>query len=250
MPTNVNQVVARALSAFGRVPDGTQNPGERTGRYGERYEFNLVPTKHMLSDEGGYFVTTNPTPGTTVAAAVQAAFSDTVAAFVIQNTDSLGGKRVYLDYIKLLPTVAPATSVSAQYALKLEPSSQRAPTAGQAQISPVNTNGDDGTKPVTLVQAFTGGAFLTVPASSAASRLVGRGCLRGSIPVVGDELCLQFGAVDPASGGAPPATASHQGSTTAPIIIAPGGSLTVHLWFPSNATTGLSAEYEIGHWER
>lgn len=243
-------VIAKLLSAIAKSPDGTRDPGQRNSAYGERHVLSVVPTKHLIAEEGSYFVTTNPTPGTTVAAAVQAAFSDTVAAFVIRNTDVSGGKSIFLDYIKLMVSVAPASAVSAQYAGKLEPSTPRAATAGNAAPVPQNANGGVATKAMAAIDAFTGAAFLTVPAASTNARLVSRGALRGVIPVVGDELVLGFGAVDPAGGAGGPSTGSRQGGNAAPVVIPPGGSYTLHVWFPSNATTGLSAEYEIGHWER
>ena len=35
----------------------------RGGRYGEQYVLPLIPTKHLLADEGTYFIATNVTPG-------------------------------------------------------------------------------------------------------------------------------------------------------------------------------------------
>jgi hypothetical protein len=75
----------------------------RGGRYGEQYVLPLISTKHLLADEGSYFIATNPTPGTALAYNVQAAFSDTVPLLYIQNNDSKANplaKRMYLDYIK------------------------------------------------------------------------------------------------------------------------------------------------------
>jgi len=45
-------------------------------------------TKHLLADEGSYFIATNPTPGTALAYNIQAAFSDTVPLFYVQNNGS------------------------------------------------------------------------------------------------------------------------------------------------------------------
>ena len=35
----------------------------RGGRYGEQYVLPLISTKHVLADEGSYFIATNVTPG-------------------------------------------------------------------------------------------------------------------------------------------------------------------------------------------
>lgn len=243
-------VIAKLLSSIAKSPDGTRDPGQRNGQYGERHVLNIVPTKHLLAEEGSYFVSTNPTIGTGVAAGIQTTFSDTLAAFVIRNTDVAGGKSIYLDYIKLLCTVAPASATSLQYAGKLEPATPRAATAAVATLTPVNVNGGVAVQPMARIDAFTGGAWETVPAASTSARIVSRGALRGVIAVIGDELILAFGSVDPAGGAGAPSSGSRQGGSAAPVVIPPGGSYTLHLWFPANAATGPSFEYEIGHYER
>src|SRR5438874_5122085 len=85
----------------------------RAGRYGEAYNLDVNPTsKHTISDEGSYFVLTNPTPGTAVASAVNASSDFTKSLFIFKNTAPVGGLRCYLDYLKILPTVAPASATS------------------------------------------------------------------------------------------------------------------------------------------
>lgn len=233
------------------LSDGTANPRPRATPYGEQYTQSLFSTKHGLAEEGSYFMSTNPTIGTTVAGAVSATFVDTVAAFVIQNTGAAGGVFVFPDFLRLRPTVAPASATNWLYALKLEPSSLRTPSGGNATITPVNTNGLSATSAVCRLQAFTGGAFLTVAAASSSARTIGNGVISGVIPVVNDELVISFGSMDPAASAAgPTATASRRSAAAAPIAIPPGGSLTIAMWGLSNAATGISAEYEFGHWER
>jgi len=119
----------------------------RGGRYGEQYVLPLIPTKHLLADEGSYFIATNPTPGTALAYNIQAAFSDTVPLFYVQNNDSKAnpfGKRLYLDYIKLICTTAPASSTGVRFALKTDPAirtiSTNNTTAGAAVEGPVRLN--------------------------------------------------------------------------------------------------------------
>ena len=96
----------------------------RGGRYGEQYMLSLIPTKHVLADEGSYFIATNPTPGTALAYNIQAAYSDTVPLLYIQNNDSKANpfaKRMYLDYIKLICSVVPASGTGARFAVKTDP---------------------------------------------------------------------------------------------------------------------------------
>jgi len=100
----------------------------RGGRYGEQYVLPLIPTKHLLADEGSTSSPTNPTPGTALAYNIQAAFSDTVPLFYVQNNDSKAnpfGKRLYLDYIKLICTTAPASGTGARFAIKNRPGDPR-----------------------------------------------------------------------------------------------------------------------------
>lgn len=232
------------------IPDGsTPQTGARGGRYGEQVVQNIIPGKQALSDEGSYFVATNATVGTGVAYAIQAAFSDTVAAFVLQNNDSpsnTNAKRVYLDYVRLITTVVPASTTIARYAIKLD-NINRAPTAGSALLTSANANADDGTNSIAKVWGFSAAA-LTVPASSSSARTVANGAI-GGLPIVGDELVIQAGGVDMAAYGSS-ATASRKLGVCPPVIVGPQQYAVVYLWFVSNATTALSAEYEIAWWER
>lgn len=250
MANQTDDLATRAKPAPAKA-DGAYNANRRTTPYGEQYTALLFSTKHGLAEEGSYFMSTNPTIGTAVAGAVSATFVDTVAFFVIQNTGAAGGPFVFPDFLRLRPTVAPASATNWLYALKLEPSSLRTPSAGNATITPVNTNGLSTLAPVARLQAFTGGANLTVAAATSSARTIANGVISGVIPVINDELVISFGSTDPGSTMAgPTATASRRAAAAAPVAIPPGGSLTIAMWGLSNAATGISAEYEMGHWER
>ncbi len=76
----------------------------------------------------------------------------------------------------------------------------------------------------------------------------------GGLPIVGDEFVLVCGPADP---GAYPGLTAAQAvcpgrkvSCLPPVILGPNSALTVYAWFPGNAATGLSYEFEIGWWER
>lgn len=241
-------IVSRAL------PAGVSEQSEasaRLGRYGEVAVLPIVRTKHPLADEGSFFTTQNPTLGTALAAAVQATFSDTVAAFVFQNTadpsmsSSVG---LCLDFVKLSFTVAPASATGMRYAVKLDNGS-RAPSAGSTQLT--GSGGSPGASAVgpivrssvAKIWGFTGGAFMTVPASVNA-RVVASGGI-GALPVVGSEFMIRFGDNGPNSGAAGAGT-----SHAAPVIVPPGWFAVLHLWFPGNAATGASIEPDIGWFER
>src|SRR5438876_7865380 len=113
------------------TPD-TQDVDGRFGRYGDQYTIGLIPNYYALADEGSYFVATNPTIGTgitfSVNTATTAALADTLPGLVIQNSDatpsSTIGKRICLDYIKLICTatlVGASASPFYQMYAKIDP---------------------------------------------------------------------------------------------------------------------------------
>src|SRR5437879_4917507 len=78
---------------------------------------------YLLADQdsgGGYFVATNPTPATAIAFAVNASFDVTKNLFVFKNPNPAGGLRMYLDYIKLICTVAPASATQMAVAMFID----------------------------------------------------------------------------------------------------------------------------------
>lgn len=233
--------VRRAKPAL--LLDGAESP-VRLGRYGETISSSLFPGKQALADEGSCFVATNPTPGTALAFAVNATYDATKSLIAIRNLDSVGSRRVYLDYIKLIPTVAPASATSAHFALWLDSGNKY--TSGGTAITPVNVNADDTAQSVSSVILASGGATLV---TTAAARLVARGVLRSVIPAVHDELVIAAGA--DAGAATSSATAAGRNVSVVPsVVIPPQGCLLVNVWFPSNAVTGLSYEAEVSLFER
>jgi hypothetical protein len=250
--TDVNPTgrVSRVLPQVNQDLSLVQN--QRLSRYGEPYVQSLVPTKHILADEGQYFVVTNPTIGTGVAQALLTSFTNTSALFVIKNNDAPGGKRIYFDYMRLLLTAAPAAGVSLEFALQLD-SASRAPTAGNVAVTPVNVNSDSTAASVANVQAFNAAA-LTVPAPGSTARTVGRCRIPTGINVVGDEYVLQCGVDCPGSSSPLTAIRATQPARliagSAPIVIGPQQSLVIYRWALTETTTAPSYEYELGYWER
>jgi hypothetical protein len=217
----------------------------RLSRYGGPLAENVIIGKQALADEGSYFVAVdNGTIGTGLAYAIQASFSDTVAAFVWFNNDqSLSGvsKTIYLDYIKLVTTVAPASGAAFRYAIKLD-NANRIPTAGQVLLTP-STIGPTAGSSISKFWGFTAAA-LTVPASSGNAKTVAKGGI-GANPTLNGEYLIRFGANDSTTGLAIGGT-----SQAGPIGIPAGWYAVVYIWFPSNATTAGTFEYDCGWWER
>jgi len=232
--------------------DGTgQTP--RGGRYGELYVDGIVPTKHLLADEGIYF-TASMTPGqTALAYGLRASFLDTAAFIAIGNNYSAGTTRLYLDYMKMSFSVAPASATAAWLAAKID-NINRAPTANSALQSPANCNMDVAVSSQASIYFPTGGT-LTVPASSGAARTIfGNLALRNVLPTIGDEYTIQCGGVDRGEtefSAVATATIIKRTMMAPPMVIGGGQFILFYLWFPGNATTPASFNnLELGWWER
>lgn len=200
-------------------------------------------TAAASSASGTYFTATNPTPGTGIAFAVTTGYSATAGAFMCfkNNSTAAQNKIVVLDYIKLITTVVPASANSASFAFVLDTPSSNRWTSGGTAITPVNPNGNDSS--ASLVQLYAGA--LTTAAAGLSARIVARGNLRGVIPTVYDEYVIDFGG----SMGGSVASAAASGRIVVnapPIVISPQSFGLLHLWFPSNATTPGTFEFETG----
>lgn len=241
--------VARAIDAAVKQADGMNTDGGvRLNRYGEQVTAPVFTTKHSLAEEGEYFVVTNPTPGTAVADAVNASSDFTKSAFVFYNTDVTGGKRCFLDYVKILPTVAPASATSLQLAIQID-NGNRYTSGGTGPTSGVNVNGDSGLASVGKLYYCSGGAVITTASATSAVRLVHRSTPRSVIPAVLEEIVISFGN-DATVGSSSGTTAGRSGVNGAPLIVGPGQSAVFNVWFPSNAITGISFEFEFAWFER
>lgn len=255
--TPVSEILTVQRSIVGQQysVDGAEIENARGGRYGEKYVLSPMPYKHLLSDEGSYFVATNPTIGTGVAYALQTSFSATAGFFAIQNTEKAGGKRLYLDMLKLYLTAAPTATVSMEFAFVLD-TRDRAPTAGNVQVVPNCTNGDiPSAASIANLQAYSA-ATLTLPAAAGGTnKTVGRVRIPTSLGIIGDEYILQFGPTD-IPGFVPGLTATRAtavarlGAGAPPIIVAPQQWLLIYMWWLTAATTAPSFEYELGWFER
>src|SRR5947209_3844525 len=99
----------------------------------------LTPEKMLLGDKGAYFVATNPTPGTPIAFAINTGVSETPGYFLsIQNSQQANGKRIYLDYLRLICGAAPASATSGEMFVKIDTTGF---TSGGTPITPVNPKG-------------------------------------------------------------------------------------------------------------
>lgn len=252
-------VLVLTCSAFGAsttgrasraVPQATPDTNEisvRTSRYGDLYSIPLHGKKHSLADEGSYYVVTS-VAGTPVAMSASiTSFAETAGAVgvtvLIKNTEAKGGKRVFLDYIKLLTSVVPTGATSWQYALVTDDNPVRYTSGGTAFV-PVSPNADHNVPSIT--QVYFGALTTAVPTNR---RTVGRGTLRGVVPTVFDVLTILSGGAEGGGSMASAAASGRQVDVTAPIIIGPQQNLCLTMWGASYSTAA-QWEFEIGIWER
>jgi len=231
------------------TPEGLQGAvATRRTAYGDAYQVPAQTPRHQIADEGSYYTVVNPTPDTAVACGIIAAYVVTTPLFHIANIAPQGGRTIFLDTLKLRVTTAPVSSINAIYTIDVDGSTRltTAPTGG-ANRTINNVNPLRGNDAEAVVYAFTGGTVLTVMAAQAA-RTIAHGAIAHSIPIAHDELCLAFG--QDVVGSSPATAVTRRTASPPPVIIPPGCSASIHIYFVSNATTGLSAEYELGFWQR
>jgi hypothetical protein len=229
------------------VPDTNPAP-YRAGRYGELMVVPMHSSKFALSDEGSYFLATNATPGTPIAATTNIqAYADTAGYvgnyFYFRNTDLAGGKRMYLDYIKLMVVAVPLSATSWQWGLVTDYGTARL-TTGATAITPVSPNGDSGTP--SIIQMYAGANSTAVGISK---RIVGRGTFRGVVPTTFDEYIIVCGSHEGGAGFVSAAASGRVVDIAPPIILGPGQNLTLLMWGAANAAAP-TFEFEVGWWER
>lgn len=250
-----NQTIGGLTSEVTPRPATSYVTDERFTRLNERGNFDYAPRdKALMAMAGDYFVATNPTAGTAIAAAVLTALDDTKAHFCWTHKDGPGAEpkvQIVPDYLRLIPTVAPASATQMFYTLVIEPGSAAAPSAGNNNQTPVNANSGESRSSKCRFDHFTGGAAMTMVARTAQARtLVTRGLLRRSVPVVNDEIILDFANLNIVGSLQEIATISKAMTGTPPISIGPGGQLRLYLWWPGNSITGMSLEFDTGWAER
>jgi hypothetical protein len=235
-------IVARALAAVGFQGDAQQSgaAGLRFGRYGESYALSLVPSKHLLADEGSYFTVNNGQAGIATAAA-PTAFSATNPFLLIYNRDTApNGRRIYLDFALLLATAAGTAGTSVQCAVTSDAGNRF--VSGGSALTPAIVNGNQDAGATSVAQIFAGNI------TAAARTISGNRLLKGAIPVAGDQYVLNFGGVD-APHFLASATVTFSVNNLVPLIIGPNQSALIHLWLPAQ-TAAASFAPELGWWER
>lgn len=197
-----------------------------------------------LGDDGCYFKAVNPTPGTGIAQAVTAGFSATAGLLCIGNPAN--SKKIYYpDYLRLIPTVVPASATRSEMLLALDQILRY--SSGGSTLTAVNSR--SGADEACAADLKFGALVLAAEGGNV--RRISRGQIRAAIPVAFEEFVIRFGSSgDHTEGTLGGATAVARFINVGPAVIEPGHSLSLHMWHPSNAVTGASWEVELGMFQR
>lgn len=227
----------------------TNQVQQRVTGYGDVITTQLGDNHSALADEGSYFKACS-VPGTAVGGQAFGAgsqtFDTTKPILTITNGGTAGGKRIFIDYIRLVINVAGGSTTSAQCAAYIEPNARV--VSGGTNFTPVNVNSDSTTASICGSTGFRFGAITA--AAAVAQRLIVRHNFKWQIPVVGDMFSMDFG--EHMSGAAPLTGASAQvyPASVGPVAIGGGHSFLFYIWYPSNLTPAYSYDFEVAWWER
>jgi len=223
----------------------------RCDSYGNLLTEPLTPFQQAC-DEGTYFTAVNASDNTAITASIATAYSGTASAFIAlrnndSNPDAGSGKRIVLDYIKLLLKTVPGSAADWRAVIDVDNVQARF-TSGGTVITPANSNMQATSNSVALVNV---GALTTV-ALSASGRTLGRAILRSAIPVTLDTTIFTFGGVDkPSGGGVLNGTAAQIITINCPpVILGQNACMCLSLFGTSNAATAATYQVEMGWIER
>lgn len=247
--------VGRLLSSMQRALEGA--PAVlRAGAYGEMVAEILSSKQNKINDEGSYYVTRTPTPGTGVASiGAPTAYVATSPYVIVTNNNPAGGKNIWLDYINLNLITPSTSSTNLQFTTAIDTVARY--TSGGS--------GGAGTNVATILQgpvppnsgapansgALVYAGALVAAAASPANRIISNRYLRTAIAVALDTYLVQFGATDIALDGTlvSGAAVAQRSIPHPPVCLAPGGSFLLHL-YGASAAAATTCEVEVGHVER
>lgn len=254
--TKVRLETRRALPS--KTPDGFYAYQRAADQYGAAATRD-VDDPRQSCEEGSYFVQTTLTPGTGIIAhASLTAYDATKPTLLIKNANTADSRtRIYLDYIRLLVSVAGAAATSFRYRMQAEPSGNERYASGGTALGAAAGSVKAASNP-NLDSAAASAAqvyFGAVVASAASSneRLLSNGVLRQGLGVAGDQFTFLFGGGRGNVGASilTPLTTVMQDKIIPvhPVILGPGASLLLHI-FGAALTTAVTFELEMGYTER
>jgi hypothetical protein len=219
---------------------------QRGWRYGEGVIVPAGDGIYPFAEEGSYFKAINPTPGTGIAQTIKTSFDSQNAVFCIRNGDGAGGKRLHMDYLRLICTVVGTSTTRSEGLIAID-NITRYSSGGSAITIAGGANMDVGTASIAVVHF----GALSLAAESGSVRRISRFQLRTAIMVQYEEWIIKFGR--PEGGGQETLSGSSALRTWVPVgpgVLGDGDSLTVHIWNTGNASTAPSWEFEAGWIER
>lgn len=215
-------------------------------------QVNTVPSRQALAAAGGYYVATNPTPGTGVLFGTVTGFSATAdGLFTISNNNPNGGRTIQLDALTLMISGTAPTATTVQKLAVYVESGIVAPSAGNVAVTPRALN-PAGPSTGAVINGFSSAA-MTIPAAVGTRTLVANASLPTSLGITGDSYVYIFGG-DPAV-ATPGLTAVRSAAparlvvTTTPVTIPPQYTAIIDFWWLTQATNGPTFEFELGYFE-
>jgi len=263
---------------------------QRVSHLGDTYTIQLGDSHNALADEGSYFKATygftasagtapSFTSVTGVYTTTTSSFTPASPVFMMYNNSPVGGKRIFLDYIRIgvvsnsssnssvsTNTTGASTATGVQCVAWLDPTN--AYRSGGLVSSPFNANVNNQLASNTSLWFGNGVTTLTlansnrISASTSASyRTVFRHMFRSAastnsstvgIPTAGDMYTVDFGDHIASSTAFVSGTSKSVPASSGPVVIAGGSSFLFYLWYPGYGAVSnpVHMEYEIAWWER
>lgn len=247
---------------FGKVGKNQPTPVSDTAQvqqrvtgYGDVVTTQLGDNHSSLADEGCYFKVLSLV-NTPVAHAIANTLTYNVNTplFMIRNLGTAGGKRIFIDYIRLLSSTSSTTGGTGISCAAFIDTTSRVPTGG-SNFTPVNVNADSTNASVCSTNGFTFGA-ITNSGTPNAPRMIVRHNYKVSVTantiLAGDSFTMDFGehqstATTLNAGNVPTVYPASVG----PCAVGGGHTFLFYLWYSATtATTIPTYEFEIGWWER
>jgi hypothetical protein len=245
-------LVQRALPSF-NADSANTDVAATFDPYGRMYTQPLVRKAHNLADEGSYWVTNNAQ--TAIAPTYGTAFAALNPFITIYNANAT--QRAYLDYAALAAIVAGACTTTVGYiafAALIDSGNRYSSGGSNLTANIVNPNGaapgGNGSGLTIWCGAITASAAVN-PRVIVGLRNLRPGVSTTVINVVGDMHLLNFGGVEGAVGSIVAANANIMPQALPPIIIGPGQTALLYIWFPvMSAPSAATFAPELGLWVR
>lgn len=223
----------------------------------ESDEFGALHERQDLyawAAQGSYFKATNATFGTGIGAGIQASFSATANLLLMMRNGS-NTVRVIPHYIRLINTVAGASTTSSKLAIGIDSMPNRYASGGtdlRTQMYCTNSRLNRNSA-LTLLRAaaITGTASTSIRyTSNVLLKTAAAPCW-----TIGDEVKIYFGnnefVGEPVQHVVSGTAAVSIQKYVAPVVLTGSNhTMSVHMWNVANATTAPSWEFEIAWWER